>query len=88
MLPRKVTWKRAASTKVNEWGGGYDGLDAGGSLPDGVFFRAELCHDRVGIDLLALGKPMGNVFEADHWMYDQIRDGFIDILDGRKYVFN
>ncbi len=49
-------------------------------VPLRVLEMAELANGCVGIDLLALGKPSGSIFDPEHWMYDGIRDRFGELL--------
>ena len=43
--------------------------------------RTAIANDAcVGIELLALGKPMGDIFNPEHWMYESTRDHFGSIL--------
>jgi hypothetical protein len=60
---------------------GLEVYDSGASrnIPDGVMTKAIINDSRVGIDLLALGKPYGDIFNPDHWMYDETRDYFMSL---------
>jgi len=66
--------------RVDFNGPGFKGIESGGAIQNGVFSQAERNHDRCCIDLLALGKPYGDIFNPDHWMYDSIRDNFGSVL--------
>lgn len=72
MLPNKVSWKRAHSPSMREysWACGVTGIESAGSLPDGVFSSATVYHDRSSVETLALSKPYGNIFGAEHFMYE------------------
>lgn len=42
---------------------------------DSAILQEAVIRNRcVGIELLALGKPYGSIFNPDHWMYDSISD--------------
>ena len=58
-----------------------DGYSSNYGIPNEILAEAETNNSRVGIDLLALGKPFGGIFNPDHWMYDQIRDRAGSILN-------
>lgn len=52
-----------------------------GSLPNGIFSKAERCHDRTNMDVLAFNKPAGSIIDPDHWLHRAERDTFYSIFD-------
>ena len=50
-------------------------------VPPDILTKAIINNRRVGIDLLALGKPIGDIFNPGHWMYEDIRDNYTSILE-------
>jgi hypothetical protein len=80
-----------------EYDGNYNALyEAGehndaipsGGISEGLYSQAETMHDRVGIELLALGKPAGDIFNPEHWMYDSIRESSGTYVDGSARYWN
>ncbi len=53
------------------------------TIPDEILNKAIINDAREGIELLALGKPAGDIFDPEHWMYDSVRDHFyaLDVYD-------
>jgi hypothetical protein len=50
-------------------------------VPKDIMQKADWANNSVSIDWLALGKPGGDIFNSDHWMYDQIRDRISSTMD-------
>ena len=56
-------------------------------IPQEILDIADISNNCVGIELLALGKSYGDIFDPEHWMYDSIRDYFASILEGHGFIF-
>ena len=52
-----------------------------GRIPDGIFTRAERCHDRTSVDALAFNPVAGNIIRPGHWLHQADRDRFNSILN-------
>ena len=64
---------------------GFEGEETYFHVPQEIMNKAR--NSYCDVDLLALGKPGGDIFNPDHWMYERTRDHFCDIIDFRLGMF-
>lgn len=73
-----AVWEDGAAPNFE--GLGLDVVESGaGHIDPEILDEAVSNNRQVGIDLLALGKPYGDIFRPGHWMYDQISDNYASI---------
>jgi hypothetical protein len=64
---------------------GTEPPDGRHQIPEEILIEAEMNNSRVGIDMLALSKPYGDIFDPEHWLYDSIRDNFTSVIKCYDY---